>query len=265
MSVAIVLEALALPSDARVDQRITKKLLVEQAAQTAVNKRQIQDGIEELKWVAALKPINIGVPKFHSSEREYLEIAVISADFRPNAKVPRLIELIHRAIPYPLLLVSSYCNDDTRGIAISAAHKRFAQSETGKFVLDEILTTDFIPIDAMLSETVLAFLNSLALSTLSTRNLYLFYQGWINSIVGLAAAGITGKFSCPESTEQMHSMRKFVAYHSQILDEVSALRMQASKEKQINRLVALNIEIKRLEAQLTANQSALDRTHHEKN
>ena len=62
MSLTVVLDALALPANAKVEQRIPKKLLVEQGAPTAADKRQIQDGIEELQWVAALKPTNIAVP-----------------------------------------------------------------------------------------------------------------------------------------------------------------------------------------------------------
>jgi hypothetical protein len=55
-------------------------------------------------------------------------------------------------------------------------------------------------------------------------------------------------------------MRESVAKHSKILDVLSALRTQAAKEKQMNRLVELNSKIKRLELQLTANQSALHGT-----
>lgn len=75
-----LLEALDLPSQARIDQRIPKKLLIENGAPTTADKRLIQDGIEELTWVAALKPTSIGVPSFKNDEREYLEIAVLTAE-----------------------------------------------------------------------------------------------------------------------------------------------------------------------------------------
>ena len=257
MSLTVVLDALALPANAKVEQRIPKKLLVEQGAPTAADKRQIQDGIEELQWVAALKPTNIAVPAFRDAEREYLEVAVLTAVFRQNAKVARLTELIHRAVPYPVLLVSSFRDGGSESIAVSAAHKRFAQNEAGKFVVDEILTTAPMALDAVPPAATRAFLNSLALSRLPTRDLFQFYQGWMNGIVGFAAASITGRFTLPESPEQTHRMRESVAVHSQILNELSALRTQAVKEKQMNRLVELNIKIKRLELQLTVNQSAL--------
>jgi hypothetical protein len=100
-------------------------------------------------------------------------------------------------------------------------------------------------------------LDSLALSRLPTRDLFQFYQGWMNGIVGFAAASISGHFALPESPEQTHRMRESVALHSKTLDELSALRKLAGKEKQMNRLVELNTKIKQLELQLTANQSTL--------
>ena len=252
-----VVAALALPRNAMVEQRIPKKLLVEQGAPTAADRRQIQDGIEELQWVAALKPTNIAVPAYRDAGREYLEVAVLTAVFRQNAKVARLTELIHRAVPYPVFLVSAFHDGDAHCIAVSAAHKRFAQNEAGKFVVDEILTTAPMTLDAVPLAATRAFLDSLALSMLPTRDLFQFYQAWINGIVGLAAANITGHFSLPESPEQTNRMRESVAQHSQILNELSLLRTLAVKEKQMNRLVELNTKIKRLELQLTANQSAL--------
>ena len=260
MSLTVVLDALALPANAKVEQRIPKKLLVEQGAPTAADKRQIQDGIEELQWVAALKPTNIAVPAYRDAEREYLEVAVLTAVFRQNAKVARLTELIHRAVPYPVLLVSSYRDghgDGGDGIAVSAAHKRFSQNEAGKVVVCEILTTAHMTLDVVPPMATQAFLGSLALSRLPTRDLFQLYQGWMNGIVGFAAASITGHFAPPESPEQTHRMRESVAQHSQIFNELAALRTQAVKEKQMNRLVELNTKIKLLELQLTAHQSAL--------
>jgi hypothetical protein len=158
---------------------------------------------------------------------------------------------------YPVLLVSSFLDAGKSSIGVSAAHKRFSQNEAGKFVVDEILTTQPIRPEAIQSPTTRTFLETLALSKLPTRDLFAFYQGWMDGIVGLAAASITGRFALPDSPEQTQLMRESIAKHSQILDELSALRTQAKKEKQMNRLVELNMTIKRLESQLAANQSSL--------
>src|ERR1035441_10112431 len=134
MSLDLVINALALPADARVDQRVPKKLLTEQGAPTAADKRQIQDGIEEMIRVAALKPTNIAVPAFRDDVREYLEIAVLAVTLRSAAKPSRLIELIHRAIPYPLVLVVAHGG----AVSLSLAHKRWSQGETGKVVIEDV-------------------------------------------------------------------------------------------------------------------------------
>lgn len=257
MSLSVVLDALALPAEVKVEQRIPKKLLVEQGAPTAADKRQIQDGIEELMWVAALKPTNIGVPVFRDSEREYLEVAVLTVHFRPNAKVTRLLELIHRAIPYPVLLAAAFHDADKACVGVSAAHKRFNQNEAGKFVVDEVLTTSAIALDALPSASVQGFMTALGLSHQPNRDLFALYQGWMDCIVGLAVAGVAGRFARPASPEQTQQMRAFMQNRAHLLAELSALRSQASKEKQMNRLVELNLSIKRLESQLAANQSAL--------
>ena len=125
MIFAPVIDALALPPDARVDQRVPKKLLLDQGVPTAADKRQIQDGIEEIHWIAALKPTNIGVPDYRDDVREYLEIAVLTVSFRQAAKPARLIELIHRAIPYPVVLLSG----QSEKVSLSLAHKRWSQGE----------------------------------------------------------------------------------------------------------------------------------------
>ena len=97
MTAADIIAALDLPASARVDQRVPKKLLVENGAPTAADKRRINDGIDEVHWVAALKPTTIGVPEFRDTIREYLEIAVLSVVLRAGAQANPVAELIHRA------------------------------------------------------------------------------------------------------------------------------------------------------------------------
>ena len=57
-----LIAALDLPESARVNKRVPKTLLVEHGAPTAADKRRINEGIEELRWLAVLKPTTVGVP-----------------------------------------------------------------------------------------------------------------------------------------------------------------------------------------------------------
>jgi hypothetical protein len=247
-----LIAALALPADTLVDRRVPKKLLLEQGAPTAADKRQIQDGIEELTWVAALKPNTIGVPAFRDEVREYLEIAVVTAMFRNASKATRLTELIHRAIPYPIVLVTAQGN----GVSLSVAHKRYSQGEKDAVVIDGVRRTSPLHSDS-LAPCEDAFLVSIALSGLPTRDLYALYQGWIDRVSALEAATITGAYAVPGSAERAAAQRDALTAHVRIQQDISKLRTQAEREKQVNRRVELNLAIKRLEIELAATSKAL--------
>ena len=243
MSLSLLISALALPPESRVDQRIPKKLLVEQSDATAADKRLLQDGIEELNWIAALKPVNVGVPEYRDDVREYLEIAVLSATLR-NAAKTRVAELIHRAIPYPVILIAVQGEDCT----LTLVHKRWSQGETGKVVIEELQSTGALRLEPKSEESL--FLESLALSALPRSDLFALYQGWIDCITALEAARITGSFAALPSSDRGSDLRKGLEAHTRLQRDISLMRAQAAREKQMSRRVELNVEIRRLEAKL---------------
>lgn len=247
MPSAPLIAALALPPSSLVDQRIPKKLLIEHGTPAAGDKKQVQEGIDELLWHAALKPTSIGVPAFRDSNREYLEIAVLVATLRPLAKRNRLMELIHRAVPYPVFLLTQQGTT----VTVSLAHKRWSQSETGKVILeDSIVSTDPITPSRPVAQEV-AFIKSLALADQPSANLYSLYHGWLTRVVALRAAAITGQFDpLAESPTRYEARCAALAEHGRLSSELAGLRATAAKEKQINRRVELNLAVRRLESQL---------------
>lgn len=240
-----VIEALALPAQSRVDQRVPKKLFLEQGAPTSTDKRALQDGIEEVFWIAALKPDTIAVPSFRDDTREYLEIAVLSVVLRPAAKSARLIELIHRAIPYPLMLVAEQAGVTT----ISLAHKRASLGEGGKIVLDGSVAVDTIDADSAFSQ---ALLSRLAVSQQPSSNLFALYQGWVDCLLSLSASRLTGAYTLPQTRDDAVARHGALNDHARIQREIVGLRAKAAKETQINRRVEINLAVQRLEAELGA-------------
>jgi hypothetical protein len=238
-----LLAALDLPAACRVDQRVPKKLLLENGAPTAADRRRINDGIEEIVWLAALKPSTIGVPDYRDDVRAYLEIAVLRLVLRPAAKAPRLVELVHRAIPYPVLLLS----EQEGGTDLSAAHKRWAENESDRTVLDGAVTAAALDAehDADYAE---AFLHALALARQPRGSLLALYQGWLDTLLALHAARLTGAFRLPADGGRALARRTALAETARLDAEAARLRAAAAKEKQLARQVALNLEIKRIEA-----------------
>lgn len=242
MTVADLIAALDLPRAAHVDRRVPKKLLVENGAPTAADKRHINSGVEAVTWVAALKPATIGVPEHRDEAREYIEINVLSAGLRTGAKVARLLALIHRAVPYPVVLLA-----DGEATTISLAHKRWSLGEAGQTVLDGPVVA--LEWDAERDEPhATAFRAALAAARQPRTSLFAMYQGWVDVALALEAARLTGGFELPKSQEHAGARRAALEECARLDAEVGRLRAAAAKEKQIPRQVELNLEIKRMEA-----------------
>jgi hypothetical protein len=244
-AIGTIVEALALPTSARVDARVPKKMLVEQGAPTTADKRAIQDGIDELQWFAACKPATIGVPSFADNTRDYLEIAIIGCVFRPAAKTVRLIELIHRAVPYPSLLITA----DASGVTISAAHKRKAQNEADRVVIDQVVAATGLQLDPA-DAVQRAFLKSIALAEQNRSDLATLYSGWLARIEALNAAMLSGVFAATDEITAISRRRAALHEHARLSKDIESLRKRAKREKQLSRRVDLNMAIQGLEANL---------------
>jgi hypothetical protein len=245
-------DALGLPPDARVAARVPKRLLIEQGAPTSADKRAIQDGIDELQWLAACKPATIGVPSFADQTREYLEIAVVACALRPGAKAARLIELIHRAIPYPIVLITS----DAEGVSVSVAHKRHAQNEAGKVVIERVVSASLRQTDRTLPGEQ-AFMDSLALAEQPRDDLFALYEGWLTRIEAMNAARVAGIFLATDDVPSIELRRFALDEHARLSREVMHLKSKAARTKQISQRVELNIEIKALESAIDRNKKGL--------
>ena len=247
-----LIAALDLPPDSLVDRRIAKTLLIEYGAPTAADKRRITDGIDACRWVATLKPSTIAVPDYRDAVREYGEINVMAVTLRPEASSERLLELLHRAVPYPLVLVH-----EGNSVGLSLAHVRQSQGETGKTVLDGNLVaaaTDVLPDDVRWQ----AFDDAMALRKQPRSNLYALYQGWIDTVLALHAASVTGTFTVAEGTARLVARRDGLRAHAALSDDIARLRAAADKETQLARRVDLNLELKRAEAALAAARDNLE-------
>ena len=244
--------ALALPAGAIVDRRVPKTLLIENGAPTAADKRRIREGVEEIRWLAALKPTTVGVAEYRDAVREYLEIAVLMLKLRSVARPGRLIELVHRAVPYPVLLIT-WQGDAP---AISLAHKRWSQGEAGKTVIEGAVVSAPLGDGCAIKLTV-AFCDALAMDRQPTSTLYALYQGWINTVQALRTASVTGRFLMPTSEMEANDRAAALEEYLHLESRIAVLRSSARKEKQIARQVDINLELKRLRASRDAARARL--------
>lgn len=252
----LLMSALSLPASCRVDQRVPKKMLIENGAPTSADKRLINDHIEEIQWLAALKPNTIGVVPYRDAEREYLEVAMLCVATRhaPSndpagasnkpVNTTRLAELVHRAVPYPVLLLITA----PQGLFLSLAHKRWAHNDAGRVVLDGDLQMAQIHTEEA-NEISEAFLQELALARQPQAHLHALYQGWIDCLTAWQAAQITGIFTTSRSPTDAAARRVAILRCSELDAQIAGLRSMAKKERQMARQVDINLEIKKLQAE----------------
>ena len=270
-------QALALPASAYVGQRIAKTLLIEQIANlpgtTPSDKRLANDLLAELHWLAALKPATCGLAAWQTGTHDYLEIAVLHAVLRDGAatstlrsgtQLTRLIELIHRTIPYPVVLIVSQPNVDGAAEHISLAHKRLSLGTGSAMVLEHTATTQPITtksIAACARKTraaaqfahYLAFNRAPGLPPLQFNDLHTRYSDWLHAIEALAAAEHTGQFKVSATAPDAAQRRSALQAYDQLGQQLASLRAQARKESQLAQRAALNLKI----AQRMAERQAL--------
>lgn len=264
---SMLISALGLPTSCRVDQRVPKKMLVENGAPTSADKRLINESIEEFQWLAALKPNTVGVAEYRDDCREYSEVAVLYIIMRkgPEGKgagaarvaqhirptnITRLAELVHRAVPYPVVLLLAA----PQGLFLSLAHKRWAQNEAGKVVLDGEPVTVDVALDLTADHP---FMQALALSRQPQTSLLALYQGWMDGLTAWQAAKYTGTFTPTVTPAQAAARRNALRTCQYLEQESTRLRAQAAKEMQLAKQVELNLALKRINAELASAREQL--------
>lgn len=266
MTLDTLISALAFPASCRVDQRVPKKMLAEHGASTAADRRLLTDGIEELQWIAALKPGTVAIPVHRADGREYLEVAVLSMQVRSThgkaSQWRRLAELVHRAVPYPVLLIqtlvpSAVATPDAAPprppaqLALSLAHKRAAQNEAGKVVLDgELVRSELLGPNTGTISVAGQLLEAMALDRQPHQDLMALYQGWMDCLTAAEAARLTGNFRLPNDPAAAAAQREVLRACQRLEQEAARLRSQATKERQIAKQVELNLELQRVYASL---------------
>lgn len=252
MTLEDALAALDLPTGVRNDLRLPKKTLIEQGARSAADRRYLHDGVDEAHWHAALKPTTVGIPAFRDERREYGEIVVLSAIVRPGAPVDRLTELLHRAIPYPVLLFVSA----ESSLWLSLAHKRKSEAEAEVLVLDgDVINADLA--GAGPGAAAGERLSLLALRHQRRGSLHALYDSWLDTACALLACERTGTLRSAGSREDAQARRVALAEYDRLQVESVQLRAAAQKERQMARLVDLNLELKRVEAAMNAAREKL--------
>lgn len=246
-----LLQALALPASCLVHKRLPKTVLTEHGAVRAGDKQAIEQGVAAAHWLASIKPGSVGIAEHSSETRSYVELAVLHVELKQGAKASRLVQLLHAALPHPLLLLTSgaLCS-------LSLVHKRIAPGNH-RAVDGAVVQVQWVG-DAEAEPYTAAFAAALGIGPrhaleLPPADLAELYQRWIEAVEALLAARRIGRFGLPASVDEAANRRKALEDCARLEAEMARLRTTAQRERQLTRLATLNHE---LQAARTAHQQA---------
>jgi len=237
-----LIEALKIPSEAYVGEKLTKKMFMDLPDIVSSDKRLFKENVDTLHLQYDVKEQTMHIPPFIDESREYQEILVIEIALKTIKKYTRISQLIHMFIPNPVILVIT-CE---KASILTMAQKRKSLSDYSKITVEDALETDWFYPDA-LSESQQAFVDDLDVTNLSYANLYRFYSDLERTILRYKLSQYTGRYTQDlfKATDNKELKEKL-----KLLEEsdatLEAYKKKISKETNFNAKMAINVEMGKL-------------------
>lgn len=233
--------AISFPEAALLGKRVPKKQFLESCELVASDKKLFRENVKNIYWEYTLKPSTCSALPYRDNEREYLEVAILQVEMHSLKGHKRIAEIIHRVIPYPLML-GFYT--ETGEVALSIAPKRFSQAEHGAVVAERFFTTDWMNSEA-LNASEAAFVASLEWGNMPLHNYGTIYNAWADRFTGYECAVLSGAFTLGKAVDRLERLTRCREIESRISELRGQLKIAA-----FNRQVELNIQIKKFEQEL---------------
>jgi hypothetical protein len=244
---ADVRAALILPQMNVQARRLPKDLLVQHGAANTGDRKLIEEAIERLDWWATLSPTTIGIAAGTDEERPVPAIQLLALTARAEP-TQRLLTMIHRAIPVPIILATGLPGGG--GTCVSLASLRRAERAAGQMVVERlVIAPDLTKSDLQAG----AFLASLALVSLPQTTLAAVYDALMERIESLAVARILQvPFQLPADAATAARRRDALARYVEAESEWIAARAAARREKRLAQQVLLGNQARELKDRLLA-------------
>jgi hypothetical protein len=225
----------AWPRQAEFNRVLPKSKIYEYARPSRSIRQQFIDEVDQIVWKYKLAPETVNLP----SRPGVPEIEVFSVSLRTRELSESTLRTIDKAIPFPILFELSYDGQ----IKSTAAFKRPSDADAAKWVVDAYFETPWQPVEHP-REPLPVALDLLGL-----------YEQLLRRQMALEARPGESLKALVERSN--HIQRKKSEYNK--------LETRLQQEKQFNRKVELNRELRRLRSELdslmgVSDMKELDRT-----
>jgi len=231
---------LKLPERTILDKRLTKAFFLKNFDLSASEKKLLNNNIQQMSWLASIKPTTANIPSVINDAYKYEEIQVMVCtipDNTVNAIAEQCIQLFQKYIPYQMLVIV----EDSNEFKINVCDKRINKSDTTKRTIERNFITSTL---SKLYKNNLneAFFKALDFGNLDKTNLELHYKNYIQAVVQFQAASITGNYQKRTNERTQEDMDSLEAIE-QLEKDLVSLSSQIKKATQLNEKVQLNIKM----------------------
>ena len=228
------------PRAAAFGRAIPKNKIYEHAGANTALKATFVREVDQIVWSHKLAPETVNVV----ATKQVTEIQVFRIAVRTVTWDQDVLSAIDKAIPFPLFF------EVTSGehVMVAAAYKRPSETDSSRFVLSNYFLSDWLPA----SGQRVAFPVALNMGTLYERLLEPLVRGQVAQLV----ANVSGIFNSPIApavADQPVSLESRIAQAEAIkakVHEVMRIRARLSREKQFNKRVAINAELRTAKQEL---------------
>lgn len=232
-----VADLLALPARARFSERLSKKILREQigGGGGTSEARLLDKVVAAARVVGVLRPETIQVPAHRHDDREVTDIAVLYVEPTPQTSAGerrRLVELIQRAMPRPVVLVLDGPGQPAE-LSLALTHISRTDPERQTSVIDAAIT---VPVEDLPS-------GGLALARCDHTDLWALYRDLVR-LAASSARSAGAKLTAEQAIELHARLRAEQAELDTVVRE--ARRVPAQRDR-----IALNTRAKALRDSIT--------------
>lgn len=259
---------LQLPENCLLNKKITKAFFKRNFPLTLTERKLLDDAncILQMELVASIKHQNSNIPLYKDAEYIFEEIEIITVQLGEELSeknTSKVIDLIQKYIPYPILLVVYNATQ----YLFNTTSKRINLNDTDKRTIESSLTTNVISNNTVISNeernlhtlNVIStkekshqlFLQQMAFEKLDKQNLKTCYQSFESNIASLQAVEFTGSFK-PRQIERAKADVEKMTEIKSLENEILLLRSKAAKEAQLNIQVEINNRVLTIQRKLNS-------------
>lgn len=208
------------PSSARVDRIISKKKIYDKSDVTNRVKKIFIDKIEQVRWLYKLSPETINIPATETVQ----ELQVFYLRLKKSDKTEDILIQIDKSIPSPILFILQF----EKRIRYVASYKRPNQADHSKWVTSEYFSSGWIPESSDHKPLPV---------TINMEAIYHHFLRWLIPI----------KMRKNEDISSLVQRAELLRIKER---EHERLNSKLHKEKQFNRKVEINTELKTISAEI---------------